>query len=179
MNVSYRQFEQSTRSVLRDATAVDHEMVDAAFGQLRVATRRGYTDFLLAHARILPLAERLIDPGTFLENWSGRAQSLLEDLAELGAQVPPEIDFSLPDGEAARLGALYVLEGSRLGGSVIVRSVPSRYPSRFLRSCHPKGAWQKLLNCLEEADSGPAWQRDAVAGARSLFGAYLRSVRTV
>lgn len=177
MNVSYAQFEPSARSVLRSATAVDHEIVDAAYGRFRLATRTGYSGFLIAHARILPVAERVLDPGSLLPDWVGRTQALLSDLDALGLDRPEEITFPLPQSEGARWGAIYVLEGSRLGGDMLSRTVPSRYPSTYLESRHGQGQWRALVEQLDEADEGPHWQREAIAGAKSLFGAYLEAAR--
>lgn len=103
---------------LRTATRVDHEAVDGAFGHFAIGTRNGYRNFLVAH---VPLAERLIEPNTLVENWSGRTAALMEDLQALGGEAPVDSIFTLPEGEAARWGALYVIQGSRLGGAVLSR----------------------------------------------------------
>ena len=153
--------DQSAVTHLRAATRIDHEAVDGAFGHFALSTPDGYRDFLTAHARILPLAERLIQPGALLENWSGRTEALLEDLHALGGEAPAELDFALPGGEAARWGALYVIEGSRLGGTVMAKMVPADLPAAYLGARHPPGAWRGLLERLDHADGGPEWQQEA------------------
>ena len=160
---------------LRAATRIDHEQVDAAFGRFALGTREGYRDFLTAHARILPLAERLIDPGALVEGWHGRTDALHQDLAALGGEVPPELDFALPGGEAARWGALYVIEGSRLGGAVLARSVPEGLPAAYLGARHGPGGWHDLLARAEAAigDDRAAAER----GAKAMFSAYLEAAR--
>ncbi|MCW1431460.1 biliverdin-producing heme oxygenase [Novosphingobium sp. JCM 18896] len=160
---------------LRAATRVDHEQVDAAYGRFALDTRDGYRDFLTAHARILPLAERLIDPGALVEGWHGRTQALHDDLAALGGEAPPELDFALPPGAAARWGALYVIEGSRLGGAVLARSVPEGLPAAYLGARHGSGGWRDLLARLETA-IGDEYAK-AEAGAKAMFGAYLEAAR--
>lgn len=163
---------------LRAVTRTDHETVDAAYGRFALGTPEGYRQFLTAHARILPLAERLIAPEELVgEGWRGRTQELLGDLAAMGGQPPAELDFALPQGEAARWGALYVMEGSRLGGVVLAKLAPEGAPAAYLGARHESGAWRALLQRLDEADLGPDWRRDAAAGARALFGAYRSAAR--
>jgi len=169
--------EQSAATQLRAATRTDHEAVDGAFGRFALGTRDGYRDFLTAHARILPLAERLIRPDQLVESWSGRTEALMDDLHALGGAVPAELDFSLPEGEAARWGALYVIEGSRLGGAVLAKMVPADLPAAYLGARHPQGAWRALLERLDEADTGPAWRDEAERGAKAMFGAYLAAAK--
>jgi heme oxygenase len=78
-----------------------------------------------------------------------RSPAMRSDLAELGIAMPePTEPFDL-DGEAALLGALYVLEGSRLGGAVLARSVAPGLPARFLGG-GDSGAWRRLLALLDE-----------------------------
>ena len=160
---------------LRSATRRDHEAVDGAFGRFAIDTPGGYRNFLTAHARILPLAERLIDPASLIGNWQGRTGLLLADLAAMDGAIPPELDFPLPQDEAGRWGALYVLEGSRLGGVVIARNLPAGFPASFLHARHRDGAWRGILNAIDSADRGPQWREAAVLGAKLLFRAYRKA----
>lgn len=165
----------SAVEALRMATRADHDAVDAAFSRFSLATRAGYVDFLTAHARILPVAERLIAPQGLIDGWQGRAEALLEDLREWGLDAPQEMDLVLPEGEAARWGALYVLEGSRLGGAVLARRIGPGLPVAFLSGVHRQGGWAALLARLNEEDTGPVWRAQAIQGAKALFRAYLAS----
>ena len=169
--------DPSAVAALRAATRADHDAVDAEFGHFALNTPEGYRAFLTAHARILPLAERLIRPGALVAGWHGRTEALLADLAALGAGAPAELSFALPEGEAARWGALYVMEGSRLGGAVLARQVGEGLPAGYLGAKHAPGAWRALLERLDAADEGPEWQAQAVAGAKALFGAYQAAAR--
>jgi heme oxygenase len=164
--------DDSAVAALRTATRGDHDAVDAAFGDFALDTPEGYRDFLTAHARILPLAERLIAPETLVEGWRGRSRALLADLAALNTEPPADLAFALPEGEAARWGALYVMEGSRLGGAVLARRIGEGLPAAYLGARHPQGAWRALLERLDRADAGPAWRDQAVRGAKALFAAY-------
>ena len=161
--------------LLRAATRADHEAVDAAFLRFPLDTNAGYRAFLTAHARVLPRAERLFDPAALLDHWQGRTEALRADLMAFGCALPQQSDFALPEGEAARWGALYVLEGSRLGGAFLERQIPTGLPTRFLGAHHAPGAWRTLLSRLNEADAGPAWREQAIEGARALFNAYIHA----
>lgn len=158
---------------LRARTRADHEAVDAAFGGFGLDTPAGYGAFLTAHARILAVAERVLDPGALLPGWEGRTQALQSDLASLAIAWPAEIDLVLPAGEAARWGAIYVLEGSRLGGLYLSRAVPEPLPKAYLSAKHVSGGWKQFLDRLDQSDTGPAWRAEALAGARALFAAYI------
>ncbi|MEJ5977799.1 biliverdin-producing heme oxygenase [Novosphingobium sp. PS1R-30] len=167
--------DNSAIAHLRAATRSDHEQVDGAYGHFALATAEGYRDFLTAHARILPLAERLIDPAALVAGWQGRTEALRADLAAMDGETPPELDFALPPGEAARWGALYVIEGSRLGGAVLAKLVPEGLPAAYLGARHGPGAWRDLLARLDAAvgdDLAAAEQ-----GAKAMFGAYLEAAR--
>lgn len=126
---------------LRAATAFHHREVERllpAFGALSPAD---YAAHLAALAGVhLPLEQRL-----FAHDWAGlglpdaaerpRAPLLEADLRALGID-PSAIPRcrALPYlGTLPRaLGALYVLEGSRLGGQILARQVAGGVPTRFL-----------------------------------------------
>lgn len=169
--------DNSAVAHLRAATRSDHDAVDGAFGRFALSSRSGYRDFLIAHARVLPLAERLIDPAALVSDWRGGSEALAADLAELDGTTPEALDFALPAGEAARWGALYVLEGSRLGGVFLARSLPAEFPAAYLNAKHAPGAWRDLLGALDAADEGGQWRAEAESGAKALFGAYLAAAR--
>lgn len=170
--------EAGSRAFLREATRAAHDAVDQAFGAYAMAGREGYARFLRAQARILPGMERSLDPGALLPPWRERGPLLEADLAALGEAMPPAVPLSLPPGEAARLGAIYVLEGSRLGGAMLARQVPAEWPGAFLRTPAPAGLWRAVVALLEAEDTGPAWREAAAEGARAAFGAFLRAART-
>lgn len=168
---------ETATTFLRAHTRVDHEAVDAAFGGFGLDTPAGYGAFLTAHARVLAVAERALDPGGLVQGWEGRTAALASDLAELSLTWPQEIDLVLPAGEAARWGAIYVLEGSRLGGIYLARSVPEGLPKAYLSAKHVSSGWKALLGAMDQSDTGPAWRADALAGAKALFAAYITAAR--
>ena len=72
---------------------------------------------------------------------------------------PRDLNVTLPEPffapdfisvKASMLGAIYVLEGSRLGGAVLKRTVPGHFPRRFLEARQAAGSWRTLLQALDE-----------------------------
>jgi heme oxygenase len=149
--------------------------VDAAFSRFDLARPDGYAEFLLAQARILPALEALLRPEELVPGWRGRTAELLQDLNDLGVPAPPSIPPNIPIGSGGRLGALYVLEGSRLGGAVLARRVRAELPVAFLSAVHPSGAWRSLLAQIDGAELTSKARHEALDAARSTFAAFERS----
>jgi heme oxygenase len=164
----------TARAVLRAATAADHERVDRLFSSLDLAREADYRLFLMAQATAhLPVEEAIEAAGAreLLRDWPERkrAHLLRDDLADLGAQVPPPIEPpALPDA-ASIFGAIYVLEGSRLGGALLKRGLPAGLPKRFLDAEQAPGAWRKLLAKLDEFVYAPEQLEAATEAARQVF----------
>jgi heme oxygenase (biliverdin-IX-beta and delta-forming) len=117
---------------LRAATAPAHEALERELDwQARVATLPGYRGLLARlhgfHATWEPAIGAALGDGDFFDP-RRRMAALRDDLAFLGL---PEAEIgNLPRaqpltlaGPAAAMGALYVLEGSTLGGRVIGRHI--------------------------------------------------------
>jgi heme oxygenase len=115
--------------------------------------------------------------------WEGRSRlSALEaDMAGLGADPPPRIDAEVSfRTEQEVWGALYAIEGSRLGNRVLLQRVMERgdglerRATRFLAHCPEDGAgWLCLVARLEALNYGGAEFEGIVRGAERVFGAYL------
>lgn len=177
---------ETVRNLLKAATADLHAQVDACFGRMLDGSEAGYRRFLLASlGAIEPLEAALGDAGvgTLLPDWPERARSsaLRMDLAELGVAAPPSGPAAALAGAAQRFGALYVLEGSRLGAKLLARQVlasPSaavRSATRYLRHGDGRPLWASFLERLE---SSPAVRRapaEAVAGATAAFARFLQA----
>jgi heme oxygenase len=117
---------------LRDATAQQHRQVEHRIGLLdRAWTAQTYVQLLQAMRGLhAPLERRLAAMG-----WSGTAIVMRErcktpwleaDLAHYGfygTDLAECRDLPLCEDVCAGLGVLYVLEGSTLGGQVILRSL--------------------------------------------------------
>jgi heme oxygenase len=149
----------NVRATLRAATSPRHAELDGGFSALDVTKRADYATFLRGiAAAYLPVEARLKQGGirSLFNDWAQRARgdALRNDLAALGQQVPL-LDAPVLETPEAMLGALYVLEGSRLGGELLRRRVQSsldaevRGASRFLGHGEKAGLWQSFLARLE------------------------------
>jgi heme oxygenase len=164
----------SARAALRAATAEDHERVDRLFSAFYLGRKDDYRRFLLAQAAAFLPVEAELDRGgaaAIVADWESRRRGdlLRADLQELGAEAPDPIAAPpLPDA-AARLGALYVLEGSRLGGAVLKRSLSGSVPRRFLTAAQHPGSWRKLLENLDMFLYRSDYLEAAAGTARRVF----------
>ena len=100
---------------------------------------------------------------------------LVSDLAALNVGMPDPLPFDLPSQEAATWGALYVAEGSRLGGQVLARGIAAGLPHAYLSARHAPGAWRALLASLDAraATAVPGWREDVVDGAQATFALFI------
>ncbi|QPQ56182.1 biliverdin-producing heme oxygenase [Allosphingosinicella flava] len=176
---------------MRAATAACHERVDALFSAFDLSTLEGYSAFLAAQAEAhVPIEAALDDAGIerIVPDWAERKRGsfILADLSDLGRH--PEgwdwddagaLRLDDKEGKAALLGALYVLEGSRLGGSVLKRQVPAHLPTRFLGAPQQPGAWRKLLEMLDVFLYEPALVDAAAGAARQVFESFERAGKRV
>lgn len=162
---------------LRAHTAPAHDAVDAAFGAHDLTDAGSYRRFLLSHALALPAAEAAFADHPDLPRWRERTTLLAADLADLGETMPTPLPFALPAAPGAAWGALYVTEGSRLGGIMLARGVPATLPSRYLGARHESGEWRTLLAAIDAAGAkeGEAWIHGAVQGADACFALYGRA----
>jgi heme oxygenase len=163
----------SASTDLRARTNACHEQVDAAFGSFRLAEPLSYRAFLTAHARALGGAEAALLAMPDLPAWRPRMPLLAQDLADLSASVPSPLFLDVQPG-AAGWGALYVTEGSRLGGAMLARDVASGLPRRYLDAAFEAGEWRALRGAIDAEASarGEAWLAAAVAGAEACFALY-------
>ncbi|BEV00265.1 biliverdin-producing heme oxygenase [Novosphingobium olei] len=169
------------RAWLRDSTRDDHARVDDAFASFRLSDRSSYADFLAAHGRALLPLERWIGAGALLPGWRGRSEAVVEDLHALAEPVPEAPALEWPRDEAARLGALYVLEGSRMGAAVLARDVSDDLPNGYLTSRAAPGQWQALLTLLESkgSEGGTPWRQRALEGASRAFALFHAAAQEV
>lgn len=169
----------SARTALRAETRDEHDRVDKAYSRFSLTEPESYCRFLRAQAAVFLPLEAAIDasrPERVLEDWPARQRShlLREDLAELGtasADVPAASPFeTIPE----LLGTVYVLEGSRLGGAMLERSVPEGLPRRFLRSSD-SARWRSLIALLDRTLVDKNDRALAVGAAKSTFARFERN----
>lgn len=168
--------EITARGALRAATHEQHDRVDRLFSQIRLDDRDDYGAFLGAQAAAhIPVEQALAQAGVdaIVPDWEARQRGDLvrADLAMLGLAVPdPAGKIAFAD-EFAVLGGLYVLEGSRLGGTMLKRSVPADFPTRFLGGVD-SAAWRSLLQMLDVRLDTGLKRSVAVSAARSVFALF-------
>jgi heme oxygenase len=117
---------------LRRSTQDHHGAIEALLDLGRPWQARRYGDVLRGFNAFLHPFENALNRGLppHLRPWYAtrrRAPLVAEDMAHLGLQVPADLGAraaavvqTVPtDGVASALGALYVIEGSALGGQVI------------------------------------------------------------
>lgn len=165
----------SARTRLRADTQAEHERVDQLFSRFDLGTADGYAAFLTAQAAaFLPVEAALDEAGAsdIVSDWPARRRGALlrDDLRALGRPVPAQgPDDCRLSGSADLLGALYVLEGSRLGGALLKRQVAPDRPRRFLDAPQLPGTWRSLLMLLDKELHRPEELRAAVGAARGVF----------
>jgi heme oxygenase len=143
----------SARSYLREITRDAHDRVDSRFSAFDLSAEADYAEFLAAQAMaFLPIEEALDRAGAagLLPDWPERRRSeaLKSDLAALGRPIPDAATSPGYPDEAAIWGGMYVLEGSRLGGNVLRKTVAAGLPNAFL-AAPSKGSWTSFVAALE------------------------------
>jgi len=169
----------SARFALRSATSDDHERLDALFSRFDLTDRAGYGDFLRAQAGAFPGVEAALDAagaGDLLPDWKARrrAEALESDLTAMGLTAPVAVPAPAFVTEAEVLGGAYVLEGSRLGGAMLIRSVPDDLPRSFLSPGNP-AAWRAFVAVLDQRLSSPASVDAAIMAATAVFEVFTLS----
>jgi heme oxygenase len=161
---------------LRALTTPDHARVDRAFARFDLSTAEGYREFLTAQARALLPLEQALDAGEAdraVADWPERRRSpaLRQDLADLGLEVPKSVELRPITAPARQFGTIYVLEGSRLGGALLKRSLAPRLPAAFFAPA-PSGRWQEFLALMEREVATPDARSAAVAAAGAAFASF-------
>ncbi|MDT2020843.1 biliverdin-producing heme oxygenase [Methylocella sp. CPCC 101449] len=170
------------RHQLRTATNDAHRHLDALFTQLDLRARTSYLSFLEASASaLLPLEARLTQRGAaaLLDDWPDRTRSeaLMRDIRMLGGTVAP---LSVRDDlDAAEMtGIIYVLEGSRLGARMLIKTVSASSDPALVSATaylsHGVGQplWQNFLSFLDRLTLTPKEIERAIVGARYAFGLF-------
>lgn len=167
--------------ILRESTRPEHDRVDAAFAHFDLRDPADYGAFLMAQAAaLLPIEAALTAAGAedIVADWPDRqrAHLVLADLADLGLSPPQPSPAPRFVSAADILGALYVVEGSRLGGAMLVRRVPSHLPRRFLSDAD-SSRWRALIALIDVELDTPPSQAAALASARATFALFEAAAR--
>ena len=166
--------------MLRTATADLHAKVDVRFSGAFDEDRNAYAQFLSTLARaVIPLEQAFAQAGVkrLLPDWPQRRRTpaLIEDLATLDVLTPPAAPVPTPESDASLLGMVYVLEGSRLGGKLLLRRARAnpdpqvRLATHYLAHGEGLDLWRPFLQRLEASAAVTEAPQEAVAGARAAF----------
>ena len=180
---------QSMRGRLREATNEAHGRLHKHDGFAAAAagdiSRSDYVDLLArlyGFHRPFEQAAQAVD--AFDLAGRGRAGMIAADLSAFGVgaqRLPLCADMRIDGGEPALLGALYVVEGSALGGVPIARALGRRYGDErrfFLGYGDRQGAmWRALVARLETLMGDRHAEDAAVAAAVGTFALFERWMR--
>jgi heme oxygenase (biliverdin-IX-beta and delta-forming) len=170
------------RSLLKEATADAHRDLDARLTGLDLASLDGYRRFLEANAAALwPVEDALEAAGVadMFADWPQRARraAMSADLARVGGELRP-----LPAMPGLNrngvFGALYVLEGSRLGAKYLLRGVAAAADpvvaaaTAYLSHGAGQHFWQTYLTALEQEPATASDATEIVAAANSAFAMF-------
>ncbi|KQS01847.1 hypothetical protein ASG11_13545 [Sphingomonas sp. Leaf357] len=161
------------REALRRETRDCHDRVDAIYSTFELSTRQGYGAFLATQAAAHVPCEAALDRARaerIVPDWPARRRAALleQDLVGIGFPAPAFGIEPRFETAPAVLGAIYVLEGSRLGGAMLVRSVPTELPRSFLGASVP-GAWRFLMQLIDGRLRSDEEIGEAVVAARTVF----------
>jgi heme oxygenase len=179
----------SVRLQLRRSTAELHAGLDACIAPLLSKGVHEYVTFLRRTAAALFPIEGALEAADVLAlvpDWNERSrrQALALDLAELNAGAARAIPFAPIRSHAFAFGAIYVLEGSRLGATSLARMVAGhsdthqQAATRYLNHGAGHKLWPRFLIQLETSRSVHRAPQEAVSGAIAAFGAFAAAFKT-
>jgi len=169
----------SARFRLRAETAFAHERVDALYSRFDLTRPEGYAAFLAAQARAFPSIEAALSQAgaaDVIADWPDRLRSdaLADDLKALDHPCPAPLASPAFVSDAAILGGAYVLEGSRLGGALLSRSVPEDAPKAFMGASDPT-LWRAFVALLDQHLTDETAIDQAISSALATFAVFERS----
>lgn len=173
------------RKELRNATAASHGRLDDLISRFDYETVAGYRAFLELHAAVLLPIERWLEAGgvaEYLPDWQHRARSaaLRQDLAALGLSPGGGQEVTYDNAPCTMAGVLYVMEGSRLGGRVLLNRVRSGgvgLPAAFLEHGAGETLWRSFLTWLGRQPNDAAFAACAARAACNVFELYCREAQ--
>lgn len=170
------------QDMIREATCSSHRRLDAALAKLDLTFPVYYAGFLRSQAEALFPLEAALEAGeieTILPDWLHRIRTpaLQNDLDALNITCDPQ---AVPAFETAAemLGAVYVLEASRMSSRVMLARLAENPDSdamnatAYLRHGFGKRFWPSFLNVLETHPSAQTDIAGVVRGAQIAFAMF-------
>ena len=162
---------------VRTATLPDHKRTEESFAATLARLPDSYGPYLQAHASAFPAVGRALAPVWDWAPWQERWHDLSADLAKMGLAPPPAVELAPISSAAEGLGMIYVLEDSRMGSALLLKSIPSELPTAYLRGGLNMAPWLRVKALLDEALSET--EADVIVGARAAFRAFERAARAL
>jgi heme oxygenase (biliverdin-IX-beta and delta-forming) len=156
-----------------DHHALDHHPVLAALVR-RSVTIDEYTTALAALHGAQHAIEHVLERFVPRDWFPQRTPDIEADLHDLGCSpYPLKVPIPHPETQAARVGMMYVIEGSNLGGRVIAnhlaQHLPKAVPLRFFGKVDATTRWHHFWQfALQQCPAGE--YSLAVEAARNTFG---------
>jgi heme oxygenase len=170
------------REMICEATRASHGRLDVALSRLDLAIPLYYEGFLRSQAEALFPIEAALEAGGIerhIPDWQSRVRTpaLTRDLETLGIVCNP---LPIPDfkSTAEMLGAVYVLEASRMGERVMLARLAEHPDSEamnataYLRHGFGKRFWPGFLAILEDHPAALADPAEVVNGAEIAFAMF-------
>jgi len=192
----------SLRDEIRDATHAEHDDIEHHMDLMRPdLDLKDYARLLHKYHVFYDVFERfLLERAARSAGFAAfycrdrlKTPWLASDLDALGMDIASRDNAQLSSrlaqlfsSEQRLLGALYVIEGSMLGGAVLSKQFRRRFdlaPDTGLMFFTGYGAdtrekWLALLQLLGQFDQDPAARRETVQGARSMFQLFKEHLAT-
>jgi heme oxygenase len=147
---------------LRQATQSLHQLLDTRLVPATLVARPAYVRYLMTNLPCGPIESGLAVAGIgrLLPDWGDRERRFVlgDDLSALGADPGPAPACVIAADPGTLLGWSYVLEGSRLGAALILRTVETspdaavRGATRFLGHGAGRNFWGSFKLALAGID---------------------------
>lgn len=184
---------RTLRDELKYATRTEHEQLEAALDLMRADfTLANYRELLARYLGFYQSFEAYVQSRADLgwpvasfyvgrqakQRWlQNDLEVLVDDPPRPAYLIPADVFSSLFATPSILLGAVYVIEGSMLGGRILTRHFSETLgltPESGLQFFNGYGAdtkmhWQALLKLLEESEFDLACRPEAVSGAKRMF----------
>lgn len=168
--------------LLREACAEAQKRLDQRIARLDLTERAAYADALSRISAPVSALESGLEEGAgprLFGDWRlrRRTDALRQDLQRLGGVFRFARASAIRD-EAQAFGALYVLEGVRVGGRMFARQVAAsgdplvREATSFLRHREGQGQWPSFLIALNNSQAVSRDPRRAVDAALNAYSRF-------
>jgi heme oxygenase len=177
----------TARDALRAGSAHLHQEVEAALAVERLADPRLYARFLSCMGAVGAEVERAtrdhLDPNVLagLRDDLARIRADVAAMGDLGGRAPRVPELPVVDAAEA-LGALYVLEGARIGGRIVAKRVRAAGPSCRIGARYLDGdgtatgrRWRRFLQRLEAGLPDAERRARALRSTRRTFRLFLEA----